>query len=136
MAIQGGYGVSLKIMVSTVLTAVANLRDVDFPKQTKYVAESTSHAATLGYYTAIATGKRRLEPFTATLDWDSADSTHTAILAAFDADTAVSMSIQDPDGVEVIAFSAIIEQVERISKQEDSYQAKVVIHPTGSPTIT
>jgi hypothetical protein len=136
MANQGGYGVQLKIMVSTTLTAIAAMKDVDFPKFTKFLAESTGHDATSGYYTATATGKRRLEPFTCLLEWDSVAATHAAIVTAFDSDSAVSMSIQDPDGVEVIAFSAHIEAITRISKQEDTYQAEVAIHPTGAPTIT
>jgi hypothetical protein len=136
MAVQGGYGVLLKITVGTVLTTVANLLDVDFPKFTKFVAESTGHSATSGYYTAVATGKRRLQPFSAKLGWDKADSTHAAIVTAFGADTSVNMSIQDPDGTEIIAFAAIVEEIERISKQEDMYIANVIIHPTGPATIT
>jgi formylmethanofuran dehydrogenase subunit E-like metal-binding protein len=136
MAATGGYGVTLKIMVSTTLTAVANVIDVDFPKFVKFIAESTGHDATSGYYTAVATGKRKLESFTATLAWDSVATTHAAIVTAFDSDAAVSMSIQDPDGVEIIAFSAHIEAITRISRQEEVYQAEVTIHPTGVPTIT
>lgn len=136
MAGQGGFGVVLKIMVSTTLTAVAKVLDVDFPKFKKFVAENTGHDATSGWYTAISTGKRRLEPFQATLEWDSVAATHAAIQTAFDSDAAVSMSIEDPDGVEVIAFSGIIEEIERVGKQEDTYKAVVLIHPTGAPTIT
>ncbi len=136
MTTQGGYGVVLKIMVTTTLTAVAHLIDVDFPKFKKYLAESTGHDSTLGYYTATATGKRRLEPFPAVLEWDSAAPTHAAMQTAFDSDAAVSMSIQDPNGDEVIAFSAHIEEVERVGKQEETYKANVLIHPTGAPTIT
>lgn len=136
MAGQGGFGVVLKIMISTTLTAVAKVIDVDFPKFKKFVAENTGHDATSGYYTAISTGKRRLEPFPVVLEWDSVAATHAAIVAAFSADTALSMSIEDPDGVEVIAFSGIIEEIERLGKQEDTYKANVLIHPTGAPTIT
>lgn len=136
MAAQGGYGVKLKIMVSTTLTVVANLIDVDFPKFVKFIAESTGHDATSGYYTSVATGKRKVEAFTATLAWDHADSTHAAIVTAFAADAAVSMSIEDPDSGEVIAFSAHVETIGRISKQEETYQAEVMFHPTGPATIT
>lgn len=136
MATQGGFGVVLKIMVSTTLTAVANLLDVDFPRLLKYVAEATGHDSSGGYYEAISTGKRRAEPFRAVLAWDVAETTHSTIVTAFEADTAVSMSIEDPDGAEVLAFSAIIEAVGRISRQEDVYQAEVMIHPTGAVTIT
>lgn len=132
---QGGFGVVLKIDVSG-LTAVADVLDVDFPKFVKYVAETTGHDATSGYYTAVASGKRRLEPFQAIIAWDTSDSTHAAIVTAFDADTAVDMSIEDPDGDEVIAFAAIIEEVERMGQQEDAFKATVLIHPTGNPTIT
>lgn len=136
MAEQGGFGVVLKIMVSTTLTAVVKVTDVDFPKFKKFLAESTGHDATSGYQTWIASGKRALESFTCTVVWDSAVSTHAAILAAFDSDSAVSMSIEDPDGDEVIAFSAHVFGMERMSKQEDAYTCEIEIQPTGKPTIT
>ena len=136
MAEQGGFGVVLKIMVSTTLTAVAHVLDVDFPRFRKYIAESTGHDATDGYYEAIATGKRRIEPFTVRLAWDSDNSTHAAMVTAFGSDAAVSMSIEDPEGDEVISFSAHIEAIGRIARQEDVVQAEVLIHPTGKATIT
>lgn len=136
MAIQGGFGVVLKIMVSTTLTAVANVVDVDFPKFKKFLAESTAHDSTSGYQTWVATGKRALEAFTCTLMWDSAAATHAAMVTAFDSDAALSMSIEDPNGDEVIAFSAHISTMERISKQEEGYTCEVEIQPTGAPTIT
>ena len=135
MAVQGGYGVVLKIMVSTTLTAIANLLDVDYPRLMKYLAESTAHDSTSGYYEAIATGKRRAEPFTARILWDDSETTHTAIITAFASEAAVSMSLNDPDSSEVMTFSAHIEAIGRISKQEGNYEAEVVIHPTGVVTI-
>lgn len=136
MAAQGGFGVQLKIMVSTTLTAVANVIDVDFPKFKKFLAESTAHDSTSGYQTWVATGKRALESFTCTLLWEDSVTTHAAMVTAFSADTAVSMSIQDPDGNEIIAFSAHISGMERMSKQEEAFTCEVEIQPTGAPTIT
>ena len=73
MAGQGGFGVVLKIMVGTVLTAVAAVMDVDFPEFEKILSESTGHDSTDGYKEWIASGKRALNEFTCTLTWDSAD---------------------------------------------------------------
>jgi hypothetical protein len=136
MTTQGGMGVILKITVSAALTAVANLLDIDMPEFTKYLDEATSHGSTGGYYEARATGKRRVEPFGATLEWDSSDSTHAAIVAAFNSDDPVGMSVEDPGGDEVIAFDAHIEKIGRIGKQDQRYKARVQFHPTGQPTIT
>jgi len=136
MAKQGGFGVELKITISTTLTVIANLLDVDFPKFKKFLAESTSHSSTDGFYEAIDTGKRRGEPFRAVLGWDDAETTHAAILTAFAATAAVAMSIEDPAGQEVITFSAHIEEISRLGKQEDMFKAEVMFHPTGKLTIT
>lgn len=136
MTAQGGYGYSLKIMVSTTLTAIVGVESGTFPEQMAYIAETTGHDATSGYYTAVKTGKKRLQPFDVMIFWDKAETTHAAIKTAFDADTSVSMSVQDPDGDEIIAFSANIETIGRISEQEDAFRATVRIHPTGAPTIT
>lgn len=132
---QGGFGVVVKINTGT-LTAVANLIDVDYPKFKKYIAEMTGHDSAGGYYEAVATGKRRLEAFPMTLGWDIVETTHAAIITAFDSDAPVGFSIEDPDGDEVIAFDAHIEEIMRISKQEDGMKAEILVHPTGAPTIT
>lgn len=138
MAEQGGFGVVLKIMISTTLTAVANLLDIDFPEQTKELADNTPHpsAAATGYRTFIDSGVRELTPFTAVLGWDDVAVTHAAILTAFDATTALSMSIEDPGGGEIIAFSGFIQTIGRVAKIGDGYKANVTIRPTGAPVIT
>lgn len=136
MSAQGGYGVVLKISISSTLTAIVGVEDTDFPLFSKFIAESTAHDSTDGYYEAVATGKRRLNPFPCTLNWDVDQATHAAVKTAFESDDPVNMSIQDPDGDEVIAFAAHVESVGRIARQEEKYRAQVQIHPTGAPTIT
>lgn len=135
MAAQGGFGVPLKINTGS-LTTIVGVTDVDIPEFINYIAESTGHDSSGGYYQATATGKKRVMPFPATINWDTAEATHAAIVTAFDAGTAVGMSIEDPDGDEVIAFSAIVEKIGRVSRQEDRYYAVVTFHVTGAPTIT
>jgi len=138
MAEQGAFGVVLKIMISTTLTAVANLLDIDFPAQEKELADNTPHpaAAATGYRTYIDSGVRSLSEFTAVLGWDDTAATHAALLTAFDATTALSMSIEDPGGQEIIAFSGHVRSIGRVAKTGDGYKANVVIQPTGAPTIT
>ncbi len=136
MSTQGGFGLDCKITVGTTLTSIAHILDCEFPKFVKVIKEFTGHDATEGWAEWIASGKRKMEKFKMTLGWDSADSTHAAIVAAFDADTSVNMSIEDPDGVEVIAFAAQVETLDRISEQEDGYKCEVEVQPTGKPTIT
>ena len=135
MAGQGGFGVELKIMVGTVLTVVANMMDVDYPEMVKILSESTGHDSAAGYKEHIATGKYEATEFTCTLTWDSADSTHAAIVTAFDAAAAVSMSIEDPASVEVISGSGHIRAISRIGRQEEHFQAEVAIQPTGQWSI-
>ena len=136
MAEQGGFGVIVKIDVSATLTAVAGLLDVDFPEFEKYVADMTDHSAPGGYTEYISTGVREVKEFSMTLAWDSSSATHTAIIAAFDSDSTVNMSIEDPAGSEVIAFAAHIRKLGRIAKQRDGYKCTVTVQPSGVPSIT
>lgn len=131
MTAQGGFGVVLKITVGTVLTAVVGLLETDFPKFSKVLAESTGHDSATGYYESTATGKRRTEPFSCTIAWDSAAATHAAVQAAFESDDPVAMSIEDPDGDETISGNAHIAEIQRMSDQEDIVKAEVMIEPTG-----
>ena len=133
---SGGFGVSLKITISTTLTAVANVLDIAFPKQIREVADNTSHSATSGYRTYISTGIKALEKFTAKLEWDTDSATHAALVTALGSDTALAMSITSVDTDEAIAFSGFVVGIGRVSPLSGVYTADVEIQPTGAPTIT
>lgn len=135
MATQGGFGLTIKIF-TTALTAIVKVLDGEIPRFKRYLAEFTAHDSTDGYDEYISTGRRGLDKFKLTVGWDSTATTHAAIMTAFGSDTAVAMSVEDPAGDEVIAFSAFIEEIGRISKQKEGYTAEIVIQPTGKPTIT
>lgn len=135
MAIQGGFGVKLKIDVSG-LTTTANLLDTDFPEQSKSLEEVTPHSSTGGYAQYVASGKRELGEFTATVLWDKSDSTHAKVLTVLGANATVNMSIEDPSGAEVIAFAAHVKSVKRMSKQDEAFKAEITFQPSGNPTIT
>lgn len=136
MAVQGGFGVVVKIDISATMTAIAHIIDAEFPKLEKILADVTAHDSTGGWDEVIATGKRKSGEFNVTLAWDKSGPTHAAILTAFASDSPVNMSIADPDAVETISFAAHIQSVERIAEQEEGYQCKVTIKPTGPITIT
>ena len=64
MAAQGRLWSSIKINTGS-LTTIVGVTDVDFPEFMNYVAESTGHDSSGGYYEAVATGKRvNLSPAT------------------------------------------------------------------------
>lgn len=132
MTASGGYGMTLTFNG----TAVVGVDSVDEILFSKFIAESTAHDSAGGYYEAVPTGKRRIEPFGMSIFWDINDGTHSDILDGFDADTSDQLSFADPDGDETIEFNAHVESIGRISEQEDAYRANVSIHPTGTATIT
>lgn len=136
MSTQGGHGLVVKFTVGTVLTAVANVLDADFPEQVKTLWSFRRHDGTDGYIERIDTGLRELTPFPMTLLWDPEEATHAAVITMFDGTDAVNMSIEDPGGVEVIAFAGFIERIGRLSRSEEGFQATVMVTPTGAPTIT
>ena len=132
----GGFGVIFKIDISSTLTAVTYLLEGEMPKQKKFVAEATPQNATGGYAVRVASGKRSLESFKLVLGWDSDETTHAAMLTAFDSDAPVNCSVISPGTDETIAFSAHIEEIARIPDPEGAYKAEVMITPTGAPTIS
>lgn len=132
---QGGFGAVLKITVTAVLTAIVHVVDMEFPEFEKILAEITAHDSPGGYAEWISTRKRKMNSFTVKITWDITEVTHAAVVAAFDSDDAVSMSVEDPNGDEVIVFDAQIQKLGRISEQEDGYSCNVTIQPTGLPVI-
>lgn len=136
MGIQGGFGSKIKITVSAALTTIVGVTKLDLPEFEKVLAESTSHDASGGWATHVDTGKRKLNSFKVTINWDKSAPTHAAINTAFAATAPVNMSVEDPAGQEIIAFSAHIAKIGRQYEQEDVYSCEVEIQPTGAPTIT
>lgn len=136
MATQGGFGVEVKIDVSETLTAIVHVMEVDYPEFEKVLFESTAHDSSGGYAEWTASGKRKISDFKCKLHWDAAAATHAAVLAAFDSDDPVDMSVEDPGGTEVIAFSAHVQKIGRIAEQEEGYFCEVTIQPTDQATIT
>lgn len=136
MAQQGGFGVRVRITISSTLTVIAGIREVEYPKFEKVLAESTAHDSAGGWSTYIDSGKRMLSAFTITLNWDRLASTHAAINTAFTGTTAVQMNIEDPLGQEVIAGGAFIKSIGRVAEMEEMFSCEVEIQPTGQWTIT
>lgn len=136
MATQGGFGVDVKITVNSVLTSIAHVVEMEYPELEKVLAEVTGHGAAGGYEEWIATGKRRQSSFAMTLSWDIDDTSHEAIVDAFDSNEAVQMSIEDPQGFETISFSAHVFKMKRVGDQEDGFKCEVEVQPTGQPTIS
>jgi len=136
MAKKGGFGAKLKITISSTLTVVAQVEEVDFPEQEKDTVEVTTHDSTSGYSEYIATGLFKLGKMTCTLLWDDSNTTHAGVLTAFDSTSPLNMSVENTDASEVIAFSGYVVKIGRESKMKDAYKAKIEIQPTGAPTIS
>lgn len=135
MTVQGGYGLPFTLNG----TAVVHVLNLSFPEFRKFMAESTGHDSTGGYYEATATGKRRIMPFPVTLGWDTSEATHAAVVTAFDADTAAQWTVADPDGNETVEFNAHVENIRRLAGDaatDNLYRAECDLHPTGTATIT
>lgn len=135
MGRQGGFGTVVKITVTAALTAITHAQDIEFPEFEKIIADITAHDSPGGYEEIIATGKRKMNSFKVKLTWDTDEVTHAAVLAAFNSDDVVGMSVEDPDGQEVIAFDAHVVKLGRVAEQEEGYVCEVEIKPTGIPVI-
>lgn len=131
MTTRGGFGLQIKMEITGVQTAIVDVVDGDIPKFVKVLAEMTSHSATGGYAQHVATGKRRVEAFNFTVGWDKDETTHAAVKAAYDSDSAVNMQVITPGADETISGSAHVFEIGRISEQEDGFQAEIAIQPTG-----
>lgn len=137
MTSQGGMGLTAKIEITGVLTAIVDvLEGSELPKMKKIIADMTPHNATQGYTVRVATGKRSLESFKLVVGWDKDEVTHAALQTAFDSEEPVNMSIASPSDDEVIAFAAHIEEIARLAPTEDGFTAELTITPTGAPSIT
>ena len=132
MAAQGGYGITFQLNGTTIV----GVDDIDELSFIKFMAEVTAHDSPGGYYEAVDTGKRRIEPLNMAVFWDQGEATHAAVISAFDAQVSSQFDWSDPDGVETIQFNGFFEKIGRVSPQDEGYRANVLVHPTGTATIT
>lgn len=135
MAEQSAYGTILKINTGS-LTLVTSVEEVSFPVTSKITEEVTSHDSTGGWYESIAIGVYRAEPFDALLTWDESQATHAQFRTSFNADAPVGFSVEDPGGAEVMAFSAHVMSIARLTPLKGALRARIRIEPTGAVTIT
>ena len=133
--VQGGFGTTIKITVTSSLVAIVHAQDIEFPEFEKILADITAHDSPGGYQELVSTGKRKMNSFKVKLTWDINAATHAAVQAAFTTDPPVTMSVQDSHGNETISFAAHIQKIGRVGKQDEGYYADVTIQPTGIPTL-
>jgi hypothetical protein len=134
MARQGGFGAKFKIKVNTSLVAVAHVEDFSFPKEEAKTDDMTAHDSPGGFVERIKTGMRELKAFDVTLGWDRGESTHDALVAAYQSDDPVEVSVEDAKGAEVMQFNANIISLERVVAKDKHLTCKVGVEPTGGPT--
>lgn len=136
MADSTAFGTILKIDISATLTLVTKVEEVAFPPVEKVLDEVTNHGSTGGWEEFLDVGLRRSGELDVTLIWDSAAATHAKFQTVMDGTAAVNMSVQDPGGVEIMAFSAHVKKIERLTPKDKALRAKIKIKPTGVLTIT
>lgn len=130
----GGFGYTVRISISSVMTAIASIIDGDVPEMEKVLKESTGHDSVNGWAEYTPTGKRKASAFTLTLGWAAGAPTHAALIAAFNSESPVNFNFSDPDGVETFAFAGHVSKLGRSYQQEDLTLCKVTIQPTGPVT--
>lgn len=135
MTTRGGFGLTIQITVAAVLTAIVDLLEGEIPEFEKYLAEATPHNAPGGYAKHVATGKFKMNEFKFTIGWDKDDTTHAAVLAAFNSTSTVAMAIISPGSDETISFDAHVFKLGRVTDQEDAYTCEVSVQPSGQPTL-
>jgi hypothetical protein len=136
MAKTTGYGVVFKSTISSVLTAIAQVKEIDFPEQEADTVEVTTHDSTGGVAEYIKTGLLRNNKFSMTLVWSPAVATHVALQAAWASAASVAMTIASAGPTETLAFSGLVTKLGRVSSSKGAYECKVEIQPTGVVTIT
>jgi len=143
MGATGGFGVTLYIgdgdLSSTPdYTAIAKVQDVGDLKSSLVMAETTAHDASGGYYDAIPTGKRKIDPTSLTLVFDPDQATHQnasgGIEYAHHQQTKLAFKVRWPDDSSYFACDAYVESFTWQAKQTDKWTAVAVLHWVGTPT--
>ena len=132
---QGGFGVLWKITVSSTLTTVVNLEDIEFPEMGNELAEVTNHGSAGGAPEFLATGLKTGAEIKAVLIWDSAQATHAELVTLEGSGASNAMTLADPDGDETVSFSGIVKKIKRITPMKDKITAEVMVQVTGQMTI-
>jgi hypothetical protein len=136
MAVSGGFGAVWKITVTSTLTTVANVEDIEFPTTENELDEITAHDSPGGYEEFVATGIKRSGEFQATLTWDVAEATHAELVDLQVSGASNAMTLATPGTAESLAFTGIVRNIERQSPIGEALRAVVTIKVNGAIVIT
>lgn len=135
MAINAGQGTVLKFTISSTLTAITQVVEVDGPDATVGTKETTNLSSTSKSYRATLPDGGTV---TATIQYDPADTTHEALTTAINAwpQAAVGASITfNTTGSHGAAFNCILTRFKpKGMNQEDNLEADIEFKITGVVT--
>ncbi len=118
------------------LTAVAKIKDINWPEQSAETADVTTHDSSGGNAEWIKTGLLRAGAFTGTLFWDPAAASHVALQAALASTAALAMSLTPRSAGEVLTFNGLVTKLGRATAVAGGYECSIEIQPTGGITAT
>lgn len=136
MAINAGQGTVLKFTVSSTLTAISQVVEVDGPDATVGTKETTNLSSTSKSYRATLPDGGTV---TATIQYDPADTTHIALNTAINAwpqnAVAGSITFNTSSGSHGAAFNCILTRFKpKGMNQEDNLEADIEFKITGVVT--
>lgn len=115
-------------------TTVPGVQDFTVPLGEKDEIDVTTHDSPGGYEETVL-GIGRLPTFNVPVMWDGANTTHKAILAAHDADTALNLKITCVD-LQVISGLAFVKTVSLNAPVNGKYDAGLSLKWAAKPTVT
>jgi predicted secreted protein len=117
----------------TVFTTIPGVGDFNVPLGEKDEIDVTTHDS--GGYEETVLGIGRLAAFDVPMMWDGSDTTHQAILAAHDSDTAISIQITTVD-LQVVTGNVVVKNITFNAPVNGKFDASTSFKWTAKPTVT
>lgn len=138
MAINIGQGTIIKMTITSTLTAITQVLEGNGPGITVPKVKTSNLASVAAAFRA---GLPEADPLSFTIQYDPADTTHQALVAAASAfpqlNVVWNVIFNTAAGTDKAAFSGFLMKFNpKGFNQEDNLEADIEVQPTGLPTYT
>lgn len=131
---DGAFGAIWRIDISSTMTVVPGLEDMEMPYKKNHKVETTNHGSSGGYQEYFYTGFKEQPTVKMKLQWDASNTVHKQLNTLDQTPALTDMEFESAAG-EVISVPCIVEVIKRMNPLKGIVQAEVEIQPSGAPTI-
>lgn len=131
---RGAYGGHVRVDISSSLTEIPLIDEMEFPVPKKNLVDATPHGGG-GYQIMVKTGYSSHPEIKMTVFWDAADSVHQHLQTLDSSGATAAFEFESAHGEEM-ALNCFVTEIKRLTPKQGLIRSEITFQPIGTPVIT